>query len=128
LGDRARRIFVGHGVGRRSQFALAPLALRFGIHCGEVAAVVPEDVEPMLSLGQPVVVDPSGRQLAVDPAHHPVGSHARHVPRSGSVRETVQGVERRVPRGEGRLLTRDTDREHSQVKSDATTRVFMRLY
>jgi len=98
LGDRARRIFVGHGVGRRSQFALAPLALRFGIHCGEVAAVVPEDVEPMLSLGQPVVVDPSGRQLASIQRITPSAATRGTSPGRVRTRDGFQGVERRVPR------------------------------
>src|SRR5438132_778379 len=101
LGDRARRILVGHGVGPRSQFALAPLPLRCGVHGSEVAAVVPEDVEPTLSLRQTVVVDPIGRELAVDPAHHPLRGHAWYVAGSGPVRQAVQGVERRVLRGEG---------------------------
>src|SRR5206468_11067331 len=47
----------------RGQFALAPLPLRCDVHGGEVAAVVLEDVEPTLSLGQTVVVDPIGREL-----------------------------------------------------------------
>ncbi len=85
----------------RRQLALAPLPLRCGVQGGEVAAVVPEDVEPTLSLGQTVVVDPIGRQLAVDPAHHPLRSHAWYVAGSRPVRQAVQGVERGVLRGEG---------------------------
>src|SRR6266487_864096 len=85
----------------RGQFALAPLPLRCGVHGGEVAAVVLEDVEPTLSLGQAVVVDPIGRQLVVDPAHHPLRSHAWYVAGSRPVRQAVQGVERRVLRREG---------------------------
>src|SRR5213595_3330167 len=85
----------------RRQLALPPLPLRCGVHGGEVAAVVPEDVEPTLSLGQTVVVDPIGRELAVNPAHHPLRSHAWYVAGSGPVRQAVQGVERRVLRGGG---------------------------
>src|SRR5437879_9643475 len=85
----------------RRQLALAPLPLRCGVHGGEVAAVVPEDVEPTLSLRQTVVVDPIGRELAVDPAHHALRGHAWYVAGSGPVRQAVQGVERRVLRGEG---------------------------
>src|SRR2546422_114155 len=68
----------------RRQLALPPLPLRCGVHGGEAAAVVPEDVEPTLSPGQTVVVDPIGRELAVDPAHHPFRSHAGDVAGSGS--------------------------------------------
>src|SRR6266566_1908224 len=75
----------------RRQPALPPLALRLGIQCGEVAAVILEDVKPALPLSPTVVIDPIGRELAVDPAHD-AGS--------GPVGEAVQGVERRVLRGE----------------------------
>src|SRR5213080_1152463 len=81
--------------------ALPPLALCCGVHCGEIAAAVLEDVEPMLPLGQTVVVDLIGRELAVDPVHHALRGNTRHVARSGSVREAVQDVDRRVLRGEG---------------------------
>src|SRR6266705_2427029 len=94
----------------RSQFALAPLPLRCGVHGGEVAAVVPEDVESTLSLRQTVVVDLIGRELVVDPAHHPFRSHAWYVAGSGPVRQAVQGVERGVLRGEGSLLSPDPER------------------
>ena len=110
--DRARSIPVSHRVG--GQFALAPLALRLRVHRGEVAAVVLEDLELALPLGETVVVDLFGRELAVDPAHHPIGSHAPHIAGSRSVREAVQGVERRVLGSEGGLLRRDTDREDSE--------------
>src|SRR5438132_14112734 len=86
----------------RRQLALPPLPLRCGVHGGEVAAVVPEDVEPALSLRQTVVIDLIGRELVVDPAHHPFRSHAWYVAGSGPVRQAVQGGERRVLRGEGR--------------------------
>jgi len=85
----------------RRQPALPPLALRLHIQGGEVAAVILEDVKPALPLSPTVVVDPIGRELAVDPAHDALGDHARHVAGSGPVREAVQGVERRVLRGEG---------------------------
>src|SRR5437870_8380107 len=90
---------VGGRRGRRR--ALPPLPLRCGVAGGEGAAIVPEDTEPTLSLGQTVVVDPIGRELAVNPAHHPLRSHAWYVAGSGPVRQAVQGVERRVLRGEG---------------------------
>src|SRR6185437_1862679 len=92
LGDRARGRLVGHRVGPGDQLALAPLALRLAIHCGEVAAVELEDPELPLALGETVVLDPSGRQLAVDPGHHPLRSHAWYVAGAGPVREAVQGV------------------------------------
>src|SRR5213594_3640286 len=95
----------------RRQLALAALPLRCGVQGGEVAAVVREDVEPTLSLGQTIVVDPIGRQLAVDPAHHPLRSHAWYVAGSRPVRQAVQGVERRVLRGKGSLLSPDPDRQ-----------------
>src|SRR3989454_11535332 len=85
----------------RSQFALAPLPLRCRVHGGEVVAVVPENVEPTLSLRQTVVVDPIGRELAVDPAHHALRGHAGYVGGSGPVRQAVQGGGRRGPPGEG---------------------------
>src|SRR6266702_8939298 len=95
----------------RRQLALAPLPMRCGVQGGEVAAVVREDVEPPLSLCQTVVVDPIGRQLTVDPAYHPLRSHAWYVAGSGPVRQAVQGVERGVLRGEGSLLSPDPDRQ-----------------
>src|ERR1041385_9541751 len=84
-----------------SQLALAPRPLRFGVQGGEVATVVPEDVEPTLSLRQTVVVDAIGRELVVDPAHHPCRSHPWYLAGSGPVRQAVQRVERGVLRGEG---------------------------
>src|SRR6266853_4167147 len=95
----------------RRQLALPPLALRLGVQSGQVAAVVLEDVEPTLSLGQTVVVDLVGSELVVDPAHHALRRHAWYVAGSGPVREAVQGVERRVLRGQGRLLSPDPDRQ-----------------
>src|SRR5689334_22318749 len=86
------------------QLALPPLALRLGVQSGQVAAVVLEDVKPPLSLGQTVIVDPIGRELAVDPVHHSLRSHAWYVAGSWPVRQAVQGVERRVLRGEGGSL------------------------
>src|SRR5207249_17754 len=85
----------------RRQPAFPPLALRLGVHRGEVAAVILEDVKPALPLSPTVVIDPIGRELAVDPAHYALGDHARHVAGSRPVREAVQGVERRVLQGEG---------------------------
>src|SRR5205809_8125346 len=85
----------------RRQLALPPLPLRCGVHGREVAAVVPADVEPTLSLGRTVVVDPIGRQLAVDPAHHTLRVLAWYVAGSGPVRPAVQGGVSRVLRSEG---------------------------
>src|SRR6266480_5860828 len=80
--------------------ARPPFALRVDVHGGEVAPVVPEDLELTLPLGETLVVDLFGRELAVDPAHHPLGGDALHVAGPWSVCEPVQGVERRVLRGE----------------------------
>ena len=101
LGDRIRLGLVGHRVGHGGQLALPPLALRLGIQRGEVPAVILQDVKPALPLSPTVVIDPIGRELAVDPAHYALGDHPRHVAGSGPVGEAVQGVERRVLRGEG---------------------------
>src|SRR6266516_2682341 len=81
--------------------ARPPFALRVDVHGGEIAPVVPEDLELTLPLGETLVVDLFGRELAVDPAHHPLGGEALYVAGPGSVCEPVQGVERRVLRREG---------------------------
>ena len=106
LGDGARGILVGHRVGRGGQLALPPLALGCGVHGGEVAAVVLEDLELPFPLGETVVVDSIDRELAIDPPHHALGGDARHLAGSGPVGEAVQCVECRVPRGEGRCRSR----------------------
>ena len=84
--------------------AVAPFPLRLGVHRRKVAAVIVEEGELALPLGEHVVVDPVGRELPVDPVHHTSGGHARHLAGSRSVRQAVQGLEGGVLRGEGRLL------------------------
>ena len=106
-----------HGVGPLS---LAARTLRIDVEPGEIVPAVAEEVEAPLALGQTGVVDVLGRELLIDPAHHPALRHAVHVARAGPVGEAVQRVDRGVARGK-RLAGKR--RRQRQRRADRHTEV-----
>src|SRR5437667_6817857 len=86
---------------------LAALALGIEVVACHFARVVVEDLEPSLAGGERTIIEFAGRELPVDPPHHPVGGDPVHLARAGAVGEAVQYVQRGVVGGEaGRLRAR----------------------
>src|SRR5207245_2660456 len=83
---------------------LAALALGIEVDARQLARVVVEDLEPSLARGERTIIECAGRELPVDPAHHPVGGDAVPLVRPGAGGEAVQYV-RRGPTV-GRLVSR----------------------
>ena len=99
---RAGLLLRPHSV-RRScgQLPLAALPLRLEVPLREVAAIVVENLEPVLASGERAVVDPFGVELLIDPPHHAQRGDAVRLAGSRPVRETVEGVQGRVVGCEG---------------------------
>ena len=88
-------------------FLFAPLALGVDVNARQLARVVVEDLEPSLARGERTIIEFAGRELPVDPPHHPVGGDPVRFARPGAVGEAVQYVQRGVVGGEaGRLRAR----------------------
>ena len=86
---------------------LAALALGVEVDARQLAGVVVEDLEPSLAGGERTIIEFAGRELPVDPPHHPVGGDPVHLARAGAVGEAVQYVQCGVVGGEaGRLRAR----------------------
>ena len=73
---------------------LAALALGIEVDARQLARVVVEDLEPSLARGERTIIEFAGRELPVDPPHHPVGGDPVHLARAGAVGEAVQYVQR----------------------------------
>src|SRR6266581_7398935 len=94
---RPYAIAAGSGLGRLS-LPLPPLLLRRDVQPRQIAAVVVEEAELALSRGAVAVGDLLGRELAVDPPHHPLPRHALHLAGAGPIGEAIERVERGIAR------------------------------
>ena len=85
---------------------LAALALGVEVDARQLAGVVVEDLEPSLAGGERTIIEFAGRELPVDPPHHPVGGDPVRFAWPGAVGEAVQYVQRGVVGGQ---LCRQSD-------------------
>ena len=83
-------------VARRGGLALQTLALagRVPVATGEIGAIVIEDLELPLALGEPRVGDVIGIELALDPLHDADVRDAVGFAGTGAVRQSIQRMER----------------------------------
>ena len=93
---------------------LQTLALtgRVAISAGKVTAVVTEDLELALALGEVRVGHVIGIELPLDPFHHAEPRDAIGFAGTRAVRQPIQRMERRIARGQGWHLRRE--REHEE--------------
>ena len=110
-------------------FPLHPLPFlhRVAVTLRELGAIVIENRESFLALGEHRVGNPFGIELPLNPAHHAGARHAVDFAGSSAVGEPVEHMERRIARSDLRLLCEQRARrgERDDGEPDMTHGIYM---